>query len=45
MMFSFEKPVMDIERFTYLIDEDGIIIKIFGKVKPKDNAKQLLKEL
>ena len=41
----FGRPVMDIERSTYLIDEKGIIIKTFGKVKPKDNAKQMLKEL
>ncbi len=41
----FGKTVMGIERSTYLIDENGIIIKAFGKVKPKDNAKQMLKEL
>ena len=41
----FGRPVMDIERSTYLIDEKGIIIKTFGKVKPKDNVKQMLKEL
>lgn len=41
----FGKPVMAIERSTYLIDEDGVIVKAFGKVKPKDNAKQMLKEL
>ncbi len=41
----FGKPVMAIERSTYLIDENGIIIKAFGKVKPKDNAKQMLNEL
>ena len=32
----FGKPVMAIERSTYLIDEEGINIKAFGKVKPKD---------
>ena len=32
-------------RTTYLIDEDGVIIRAFGKVKPKDNAKQMLGEL
>ena len=32
-------------RTTYLIDEDGVIIRAFGKVKPKDNAKQMLAEL
>jgi len=41
----FGKPVMGIERSTYLIDKEGTIIKAFGKVKPKDNAKQMLKEL
>ncbi len=41
----FGKPTMGIERSTYLIDENGIIIKAFGKVKPKENAKQMLKEL
>ncbi len=41
----FGKPVMGIERSTYLIDEEGVIIKAFGKVKPKDNAGQMLKEL
>ncbi len=41
----FGKPVMGIERSTYLIDEEGTIIKAFGKVKPKDNAGQMLKEL
>lgn len=41
----FGKPVMGIERSTYLIDEDGLIAKAFGKVKPKENAKQMLKEL
>ena len=41
----FGRLVMGIERSTYLIDEDGIIVKAFGKVKPKDNAKQMLKEL
>lgn len=43
MMFG--KPVMGIERSTYLIDENGLIAKAFGKVKPKNNAKQMLKEL
>ena len=28
-----------------LPDQDGRIAKAFGKVKPKDNAKQMLKEL
>lgn len=41
----FGKPVMGIERSTYLIDEEGRIVQAFGKVKPKDNARQMLKEL
>lgn len=41
----FGKPVMGIERSTYLIDEEGTIVKSFAKVKPKENAKQMLKEL
>ena len=41
----FGRKVMEIERSTYLIDEDGVIVKAFGKVKPKDNPKQMLKEL
>ena len=41
----FGKPVMGIERSTYLIDEEGKVAKAFGKVKPKDNAKQMLSAL
>lgn len=41
----FGRTVWGIERSTYLIDENGIIEKAFGKVKPKDNAKQMLREL
>lgn len=41
----FGRPVMGIERSTYLIDEDGVIVKTFSKVKPKENPKQMLKEL
>ncbi len=32
-------------RSTYLIDEQGIIVRAFGKVKAKDNAQQMLNEL
>lgn len=39
------KPTKSLIRSTYLIDEDGIIIKAFGGVKPKDNAAQMLEEL
>ncbi len=41
----FGRPVMGIERSTYLIDEKGIIVSAMGKVKPKGNAKQMLKTL
>ena len=39
------KPGKGLIRSTYLIDEDGIIIKAFGGVKPKENASQMLEEL
>lgn len=32
-------------RSTYLIDEKGIIIRAFDKVKPSENPEQMLKEL
>ena len=32
-------------RSTYLIDEEGTIVRAFGKVKAKDNAQQMLGEL
>ena len=38
-------PSKSLIRSTYLIDEDGIIIKAFGGVKPKENAAQMLEEL
>ena len=41
----FGKPVMGIQRSTYLIDEEGTIVKAFGRVKPKDTAGQMLREL
>lgn len=36
------KKVMGVVRTTYLIDENGIIEKAFGKVKAADNPKQML---
>lgn len=39
------KKVMGVVRSTFLIDENGIIIKIFNKVKAKDNPKDMLEEL
>jgi peroxiredoxin Q/BCP len=32
-------------RTTYLINEEGIIVKAFGKVKAADNPAQMLEEL
>lgn len=39
------RKYMGVERSTYLIDEKGIIIKAFGKVKAKDNPAQMLSEI
>ena len=39
------KPTKSLLRSTYLIDEEGVIVKAFGGVKPKDNAAQMLEEL
>ena len=36
---------MGVVRSTYLIDEDGVIIKAFGNVKAADNPAQMLGEL
>ena len=36
---------MGVVRTTYLIDEEGIIVRAFGKVKPGDNPQQMLGEL
>ena len=36
---------MGVERTTYLIDENGIIVKAFGKVKAAENPTQMLNEL
>ena len=36
------KPTGSLLRSTYLIDEDGVIVKAFGGVKPKENAAQML---
>ena len=32
-------------RTTYLIDEEGVIVKAFGKGKAEDNRAQMLEEL
>ena len=39
------KPTKSLLRSTYLIDEDGVIVKAFGGVKPKENAAQMLEVL
>ena len=35
------KPSRSVSRSTYLIDEDGIIVKAFGAVKAKENPAQM----
>ena len=40
-----DKPSRSVSRSTYLIDEDGIIVKAFDKVKAADNPGQMLEEL
>lgn len=39
------KKTMGVVRTTYLIDEQGVIVKAFGKVKAADNPAQMLAEL
>ena len=39
------KPSKSLIRSTYLIDGDGMIVKAFGGVKPKENAEQMMREL
>ncbi len=41
---NYGKPTMGVVRTTYLI-EDGIIVKVFGKVKAAENPKQMLEEI
>ena len=42
---NYGKVTMGVVRTTYLIDENGIIIKAFGNVKAADNPSQMLGEL
>lgn len=42
---NYGKVSMGVVRTTYLIDEDGMIIKAFDKVKAADNPAQMLQEL
>ena len=39
------KATMGVVRTTYLIDESGVIVKAFTKVKATENPLQMLKEL
>ena len=39
------KVSMGVVRSTYLIDEDGVIVKAFDNVKAADNPAQMLDEL
>ena len=39
------RKYMGTERTTYLIDEEGIIVKAYGKVKAADNPQQMLEDL
>ena len=42
---NYGKVSMGVVRTTYLINEEGIIEKAFGKVKAADNPTQMLEEL
>lgn len=42
---SGSKTTMGIVRSTYLIDEEGTIVKAFGKVKAKENPQDMLGEI
>lgn len=42
---NYGKVSMGVVRTTYLIDENGVIVKAFGKVKAAENPAQMMKEL
>ena len=42
---NYGKTYMGVVRTTYLIDENGKIVKAFDKVKAADNPEQMLEEL
>lgn len=42
---NYGKVSMNVVRTTYLIDEEGVILKAFGKVKAEENPAQMLAEL
>ena len=39
------RTYMGIVRSTYLIDEDGVIVKTYGKVKPGEHGDEVLGDL
>ena len=39
------QPMKGVIRSTYLIDENGVIVRAFGAVKAKENPMQMLDEL
>lgn len=39
------RTYMGTVRTTYLIDEEGVIVKAFDKVKAADNPEQMLNEI
>ena len=42
---NYGKVSMGVVRTTYLIDEEGVIVKAFGKVKAAENPAQMLEQL
>ena len=42
---NYGKVTMGVVRTTYLIDEEGTVVKAFGKVKAAENPAQMLAEL
>ena len=42
---NYGKVSMGVVRTTYLIDENGVIVKAFGKVKAAENPAQMLDAL
>ena len=42
---NYGKTTMGVVRTTYLIDENGVIVRAFGKVKAADNPGQMLDAL
>ncbi len=42
---NYGKVSMGVVRTTYLIDEDGVIAKVFGKVKAAENPTEMLEEI